>query len=85
MIPQSRAQFGENTMTPPSRAQFGEDTMIPPSRAQFGEDSNEPPLAKNAVGAPNSHRTEHGTPKGRAGSRNYIIPRPQKLPSFLRD
>ena len=44
-----------------------------------------PPLAENALGAPNSHRTEHGTPKGRSGSRNYIIPRPQNLPSFLGD
>ena len=30
-------------------------------------------------------RKEHGTPKGRSGSRNYIIPRPQNLPSFLGD
>ena len=28
-------------------------------------------------------RKEHGTLKGRSGSRNYIIPRPQNLPSFL--
>ena len=28
-------------------------------------------------------RKEHGTPKGRSGSRNYIIPRPQNLPALL--
>ena len=30
-------------------------------------------------------RKEHGTPKGRSGPRNYIISRPQNLPSFLED
>ena len=30
-------------------------------------------------------RKEHGTPKGHSGSRNYIIPIPHNLPSFLGD
>ena len=29
-------------------------------------------------------RKEHGTPKARSEDRNYIFPRPQNLPSFLR-
>jgi len=72
-------------MIPPSRAQFGEDSKDPPEPSAVRRGLQRTPPSRERSGSTNSHRTEHGTPKGRSGSRNYIIPRPQNLPSFLGD
>ena len=66
----------------PSRAQFEEDSKDPPEPSAVRRGLQRTPRAENALGAPNFHRTEHGTPKGRSRSRNYIISRPQNLPYF---
>ena len=56
-----------------------------PRAKRSSERTPKNPPSRERSGSTNSHRTEHGTPKGRSGSRNYIIPRPQNLPSFLGD
>ena len=73
-------------MIPPSRAQFGEDSKDPPrAERSSARTPKNPPPSRERSGSTNFQRTEHGTPKGRPGSRNYIIPKPQNLPSFLGD
>ena len=55
-----------------SRAQFGEDSKEPPEQSAVRRGLQRTPRAENTLGAPNSHRTKHRTPKGRSESRNYI-------------